>query len=881
MPWLEDHEAFTSDVREASNLHYPNSCYRPPVHLGARGGGSAVGTGTFVDWPKLKQEAWAFAAMPYDGDAALDFICPAWWNATACECDCGNCSELFEQCPVGFMLFRALALLCDAQRHVRTRLYELVNRKWGCGLLNLARLRLRFIDILLSGWPYFGVLTRISDQLRLDGLSEAEAIRQIRYSQAGIYPARDYQAPSLCAAAGWPEDLEYLSHLQHALGQGGPVPLERSLRAAVGVACPLQRAAAHAATLDWLLRPTSIDSRGGEWLTSPGLVEVERITQRVELEVRVWAGTEQADSCTGRPYFFELLAVAWPIWQMFHRAGMRLVGALALDCQDKAVMPSIGPPTGRSAAAEMSSALGTLGSVKLCPACDCATQGEWAVEAYYVSEYAQRLGEALFWRAACSLVGPAAKRAARIAASPFHSWLQRWMKLTQGPFASLLELPIRSQGALSYRPSPLYTPPNVLSQRREAFATVLFARGAALDQMLLHSEAIRTLAFSVRQHSMRLRPFLVVTDGALPEVVDASLREDGLLVEEVRAHDLSFGGVGSAYGVGSGTSAELQSWWLERGIAPTAIKLAIWNLTQYDCLVFLDADTLVVRSIDELFQIDTFASGTNPYSTHGLTSFRTGKLKYHHFPGINTGVMVLQPSAPLAAEMARQMEAGVHNNAPITEHLGQSDQPWLDAFWLHHSRRLGFARFSGPRPGARADRVTAFLGCDLEFDIEWGHFSQSRRKMHGVPRTLRRRPRLKWWPKLQRSRPRPMRPPSADVAHCMLPLEYDFFADYKAIRMHVWYEGRKRRELQAEGSMPGSGAMQNLSDVEWSVEQYVHTYGAIGRTGVKVLHWPGELRKPWQRWHRAVRSAWDDMWWTAHRSMCRQSAAPCHMHCNR
>jgi len=136
-------------------------------------------------------------------------------------------------------------------------------------------------------------------------------------------------------------------------------------------------------------------------------------------------------------------------------------------------------------------------------------------------------------------------------------------------------------------------------------------------------------------------------------------------------------------------SMQLQSWWLERGIAPTAIKLAIWNMTEYDQLVFLDADTLILDSVDELFEMTTFASGLNPYSTHGLAEMAGEKMVRTKQPGINTGVMVVQPNAEVAARMAEDMESGIHDNSPIAQHLGQSDQPWLDAFWLQYSRAAG------------------------------------------------------------------------------------------------------------------------------------------------------------------------------------------------
>merc|ERR1712194_679369 len=57
-------------------------------------------------------------------------------------------------------------------------------------------------------------------------------------------------------------------------------------------------------------------------------------------------------------------------------------------------------------------------------------------------------------------------------------------------------------------------------------------------------------------------------------------------------------------------------WWAERGTNPTAVGFYRWMLTEYEKVVFLDADILVVRPIDELFQVTVplAVSGT-PYTT--------------------------------------------------------------------------------------------------------------------------------------------------------------------------------------------------------------------------------------------------------------------------
>lgn len=278
MSWdIDSHAALTSDVSEPSNLHFPNSCYRPSL-------GTAVLPEDFVDWPSLKQKAWDFVDGPYEGEESLKNICPAWWNATGCECDCGNCSILFEQCPVGFMLFRSLSLLCGT-KDSRIRVHELAINKWGRGLLDLTQLRLGFADIIESGWPFFGILARIGDQLRLDGLSEESAARLL--SSRGASHTRLggslAKGSSMCESRGWRENTKYQEELVKALEEDRPATLQASVDA-VGdqEACPLQRGAALAATADWLLREAEPATGEVSPMSAGMLREVERLFGDVE-----------------------------------------------------------------------------------------------------------------------------------------------------------------------------------------------------------------------------------------------------------------------------------------------------------------------------------------------------------------------------------------------------------------------------------------------------------------------------------------------------------------------------------------------------------------------------------------------------------------------
>ncbi|MEM5495523.1 glycosyltransferase [Hoeflea sp. AS16] len=79
-------------------------------------------------------------------------------------------------------------------------------------------------------------------------------------------------------------------------------------------------------------------------------------------------------------------------------------------------------------------------------------------------------------------------------------------------------------------------------------------------------------------------------------------------------------------------------------------KLRLWQLTDYQSCVFIDADALVLRNIDKLFDYPEFSAAPNVYET------------LRDFHRMNSGVFVARPSLETFAAM-----------------LVMLDQP--DAFW--------------------------------------------------------------------------------------------------------------------------------------------------------------------------------------------------------
>lgn len=73
-------------------------------------------------------------------------------------------------------------------------------------------------------------------------------------------------------------------------------------------------------------------------------------------------------------------------------------------------------------------------------------------------------------------------------------------------------------------------------------------------------------------------------------------------------------------------------------------KLRLWELTRYERVVFLDADTLVLRNIDRLFSYPEFSAAPNVYE--GLADFRR----------LNSGVFVAAPSKDTFAAMLQRLD---------------------------------------------------------------------------------------------------------------------------------------------------------------------------------------------------------------------------------
>lgn len=91
-------------------------------------------------------------------------------------------------------------------------------------------------------------------------------------------------------------------------------------------------------------------------------------------------------------------------------------------------------------------------------------------------------------------------------------------------------------------------------------------------------------------------------------------------------------------------------------------KLRLWQVDGVDKAVFLDADTLVVKSIDRLFEYPEFSAAPNVYES--LSDFHR----------LNAGVFVAEPAEATYARMVERL------NAPGA-FWRRTDQTFLEAFF--------------------------------------------------------------------------------------------------------------------------------------------------------------------------------------------------------
>lgn len=164
-------------------------------------------------------------------------------------------------------------------------------------------------------------------------------------------------------------------------------------------------------------------------------------------------------------------------------------------------------------------------------------------------------------------------------------------------------------------------------QTLEAYATLLYG-----DEFLL---GVRVLGKSIRDTGATRDMVALVSDGVSPYAVQL-LQADGWIVEHI---DL----------LANPNHERPKRFW---GVYT---KLKIFNMTNYKKVVYLDADTVVLRSIDDLFQCRKFCANLK------------------HSERLNSGVMVVEPSESVFKDMMTKVST-------LPSYTG-GDQGFLNSYY--------------------------------------------------------------------------------------------------------------------------------------------------------------------------------------------------------
>lgn len=93
-------------------------------------------------------------------------------------------------------------------------------------------------------------------------------------------------------------------------------------------------------------------------------------------------------------------------------------------------------------------------------------------------------------------------------------------------------------------------------------------------------------------------------------------------------------------------------------------KLLVWGLTQFDKIVFLDSDMLIVRNVDKLFEQEPFSAVSADSSYPG---------NEHWCGGLNSGLMVICPDEDVKKRLLQCIEPVLKESRKQNKLIGDQD----------------------------------------------------------------------------------------------------------------------------------------------------------------------------------------------------------------
>ncbi|CDY58112.1 BnaA02g35140D [Brassica napus] len=231
---------------------------------------------------------------------------------------------------------------------------------------------------------------------------------------------------------------------------------------------------------------------------------------------------------------------------------------------------------------------------------------------------------------------------------------------------------------------------------KEAYVTLLYG-----DEFLL---GVRVLGKSIRDTGSDKDMVALVSDG-VSDYSKNLLKADGWKVERIsllanpnQVHPTRFWGVYT--------------------------KLKIFNMTDYNKVVYLDADTIVVKNIDDLFKCSKFCANLK------------------HSERLNSGVMVVEPSQALFNDMMRKVKT-------LSSYTG-GDQGFLNSYYPDFPNARVFDPSLSPeelktRPVPDMERLSTLYNADVGLYMLANKWMVDESKLHVIHYTLGPLKPWDWW----------------------------------------------------------------------------------------------------------------------------------------
>ncbi|XP_047341030.1 inositol phosphorylceramide glucuronosyltransferase 1-like [Impatiens glandulifera] len=247
---------------------------------------------------------------------------------------------------------------------------------------------------------------------------------------------------------------------------------------------------------------------------------------------------------------------------------------------------------------------------------------------------------------------------------------------------------------LSLSPYPICAKQQSSSDK--AYVTLLYG-----DEFLL---GVRVLGKSIRDTGSTKDMVALISDGVSP-YAKKLLKADGWIVEPITL-------------LANPNKVRPQRFW---GVYT---KLKIFNMTNYKKVVYLDADTIVVKSIEDLFKCGKFCANLK------------------HSERLNSGVMVVEPSATVFSDMMSKVNT-------LQSYTG-GDQGFLNSYY----KEFPNARLFEPniplevvesKPAPEMERLSTLYNADVGLYMLANKWMVDESKLHVIHYTLGPLKPWDWW----------------------------------------------------------------------------------------------------------------------------------------